>query len=216
MWPAVSLSARSEVVVDSVVLHYFLLVDATDLLLRLLGSPLQVPRIVYDPEEAPETPPAAMSEMTRAIDYHDRRTNDPTRPPDARAAIKQSFDRLRVIHVMYERRDLRVVDMTSTELALYAKLTNPERMDEVGLRFPLGAGEAACIALAIHRGWALATDDNDALTALQALSPNHRYERIRKLLITAVELSYITREEANDIHTAMRAVGFRDKAKPFP
>ena len=38
-------------IVDTVVLLYFLLVERFDLLVELIGDPIQVPFSVYDPEE---------------------------------------------------------------------------------------------------------------------------------------------------------------------
>ncbi|GIV01107.1 MAG: hypothetical protein KatS3mg014_2722 [Actinomycetota bacterium] len=38
-------------ILDTVVLRYFLLVGRRDLLLALLGNPVQVPRVVFDPDE---------------------------------------------------------------------------------------------------------------------------------------------------------------------
>ena len=52
-------------VVDTVVLRYFLLVDRWDLLTAVLGAPIVVPRIVYDPQEG-SVGETAMSEITRS------------------------------------------------------------------------------------------------------------------------------------------------------
>lgn len=98
------------------------------------------------------------------------------------------------------RGELEVVDLGDDELELFAALTSAESARELGLKLPLGAGEAACVAVAVTRGWTLATDDQDALRALGALSPGHPYERIRRLLQRAAVAGLVTEVEANALH----------------
>ncbi|WP_123788449.1 hypothetical protein [Phytoactinopolyspora halophila] len=62
------------------------------------------------------------------------------------------------------------------------------------------AGEAACVAIGVHRGHTVATDDGDALSVLEHLSPGHQYERIRKLLIWMADEGVISQHEANGVH----------------
>ncbi len=45
------MSPDAHAIVDTVVLRYFLIVGRTELLLDLLGSPIAVSRIVFDPGE---------------------------------------------------------------------------------------------------------------------------------------------------------------------
>ena len=59
-----------------------------------------------------------------------------------------------------------------------ARLTSPGPCGDLGLRFPLDPGEAACLAIAVRRDLVLVTDDADALQALEHASPDHPYERI--------------------------------------
>lgn len=211
----VSSNPLADAVVDSVIVHYFLLTDHGDLLCDLLGSPLRVPRTVYDPDETPGTPPAAMSEMRRAIEYHDRHAAQRSRPPAERTQFAALGTKLREVDRIHAAGQLQIVDMTAAERSLFGQLTSPEHSGRFGLAFPLGAGEAACVAIAHTRGWVLATDDADALRALEAVSPGHPYERIRKLLIRAATADLITREDANQIHSAMTGLGFWDKKQPF-
>jgi len=211
----VSSKPPASAVVDSVILHYFLLVKQDRLLLRLLGSPLFVPRVIYDPDEGSGIKPFAMSEMTRAIDYYGRQTTDESIAVEDRESAALNADRLRLVHELHGSGTLVVVDMDDAEWGLAAALMNPRRAGEFGLRFPLHTGEAACVAIAVTRGWVMATDDTDALTALRHLSPRHPYERIRKLLIRAGRTGLITKNAANEIHAAMRAHGFWDRQTPF-
>lgn len=57
--------------------------------------------------------------------------------------------------------------MSDGELALVGRLTSPSGCKQFGLRFPLDPGEASCPAIAVSRGLVLATDDADALRALE-------------------------------------------------
>jgi hypothetical protein len=205
----------AEAVVDTVVLRYFCFVGRQDLLLALLGSPLAVPRAVFDPDDG-DVPEDAMSEVTRSILVQRRTANDPVRLPEARAQAARNAERLAAAHEMHGRGQLRVVDLDEGELELFGRLTSTDGARELGLRFPLGVGEAACVALAVARGWVLATDDQDALGALDALDPGHAYERIRRLLTRAASRGLIGRAEANALHAEMRRLGFRDHTAPFP
>jgi predicted nucleic acid-binding protein len=212
----VSSNPRTEAVVDSVILHYFLLVDRHPLLLALLGAPLYVPRIVYDPEEPPGTPPPAMSEMRRAADFQERHAADRSRPATARAAFSRNAARLRMVAKLHDEGLVEVADMTADELGLFGALTSAHRATEFGLQFPLDAGEAACVAIASERRWIIATDDSDALKALHTISARHPYERIRKLLVRAAGSGHLTEDEANAIHDEMVQLGFWDRQRPFP
>jgi hypothetical protein len=58
-------------VVDTVILHYFLLVEQSELLLDLLELPVGVPRIVYDPDDGASAD-AVVSELRRNIRHEER------------------------------------------------------------------------------------------------------------------------------------------------
>lgn len=79
----------------------------------------------------------------------------------------------------------------------------------------LDDGEAACLAVAVERGWTLATDDGDALRVLERLAHDHPYERIRRLLVRAAADGLVTEAEANEIHEEMTRAGFWDRVRPF-
>lgn len=209
-------SESPDSVVDTVVLRYFLMVDEVELLLELLGDPIAVPRIVFDPDEPDELKEVGRSEIRRSIEYHRRVGGDAARDPDAQASAARSAHRLASISDLHRSGRVVVMDLTTAELSLLGRLTSRESCGDFGLRFPLDAGEAACLALAVTRNLALATDDGDALIALESSSAGHRYERIRRLLITAGERGLRTKAEANDLHREMRRLGFWDTTEPFP
>ncbi len=200
--------------VDTVVLRHFLFVGRQDLLVVLLGRPLMAPRIVFDPDEG-HVPEGAMSEITRSIRVERGRAEDPGRLRPARELAAVKADRLGAIYEMHVCGDVEIVDLGADELELFARLTSADGARDLGMRFGLDPGEAACVALAVHRGWVLATDDQDALTALEALDPGHAYERVRRLLRRAAEEGLITATQANELHAEMRRLGFRDTGSPF-
>lgn len=214
--PTAASSESPESVADTVVLRYFLLVDEAELLLELLGAPIGTPRIVYDDDEAPNLPNDSRSEITRSISYQQRAAADPARDADARQEATRNATRLQQVAALHDSGQLVILDMSDEELGLVGRLTSPTGCKQFGLRFPLDAGEAACLAIAVARGLALATDDADALRALGHHAPGHGYERIRKLLVRAGNAGLCTPERANEIHREMRRLGFWDRNEPFP
>ncbi len=207
------MSSDDKHIIDTVVLLYFLLVGEEELLCTLVGTPLQVPLAVYDPEDR-DLPLTAgrraelLSEMRQAVGHYEsaaRLTGD-----------DDSLSRVSRIDSLYDESRLVSVPMTPKERLLAAKLESVDALDH-GVRVPLGPGEAACVAISFERDWTIATDDTDALKVLKRLhrGRHFRYERIRKLLIRAVEEGHVTREEANRLHTAMRSHGFWDTGQPF-
>jgi predicted nucleic acid-binding protein len=207
-------SPTLDCIVDTVVLRYFLFVDRADLLVSLLGRPIGVPRTVFDPDEGSGVPEEAMCELRRSIKVQMQRASDPARSDDARADARRNADRLATISALVDDGTITIVDMTTDERILFSRLTRHETAIELGVNTALGMGEAACVAIAIHRTWTLVTDDDDALKVAQALGGKH-HTRIRALLRRAAMEAHITREGANSIHAEMRRLGFWDKGRPF-
>jgi len=208
-------SALPSCVIDTVVLLYFLLAGEADLLLDALGRPAGTPRIVYDPDEG-DVPDDARSEITRSISYYRQAATDPARDVTARDQAATNAKRLRGVTELYSTGNLLIMDMATEEHAIFSKATSPHGCGSYGLSFPLGPGEAACLAMAVARDLPLVTDDGDALRALRRISPDHPYQRVRKLLIQAGEQRRITRARTNAIHRDMTALGFWDVRLPFP
>ena len=197
-------------IVDTVVLLYFFLVERFDLLVGLLGDPIQVPLSVYDPGEPRDATAALLrsdllSEMRQSILHYE-------------ASARTTGDDASLVRVARVDGRIRSVAMTDDERNLAASLQSRTNVKRYGIRYPLGPGEAACIAIARTRGWTIATDDTDALTVMKNLdtTPAFRYERIRKLLTRAANEGAVSKAEANDIHHEMRIHGFWDAGAPFP
>lgn len=205
-----------QAVVDTVILRYFYVVDRADLLYELLGEPIVVPRVVFDPDEEANAPERSLSEISRSIYVQRIRSGDRRRDRDERSVAEDHATKLEQVAAHHAGGRIAVVDLTDAETALFAKLASRGDPLEVGLPFALDAGEAACVALAVERKLVLATDDSDGLTAFRSLRPKGKYERIRKLLKRAGESGLVDRSEANEIHRAMRDAGFWDKGEPFP
>lgn len=211
-------------VIDTVVLHYFLVADRAELLLELLDPPVGVPRIVFDPEDD-DGRDIGVSELRRNIRYEQRLANEAVpgdgddlarELEDARASAATKVQRLGQVEHLVAAGRLQVLDLTEAEQELSAQLASREPDPALGLLIALDDGEAACVAIAIERGWTLATDDTDALRVLDRLAPDHPYERIRRLLIRGASDGLIPEAEANGIHEAMTRAGFWDWTRPFP
>jgi len=200
-------------VVDTVVLRYFLLVDQFELLVQVLGQPLMVSRVVYDPEDAGDE--RAMSEMVRSIHVQSQRSIDKGRREEERKRADMFATRLAAIHGHAADGTIALIDMSDSERELFSRLSSDQHVAEFGLTFPLDEGEAATLAIAIERGWIFVSDDTDALTAMRHIRRRHPYQRIRKILIAAADEGAVTRDEANAIHSKMRDVGFWDMTSPF-
>lgn len=200
-------------VVDTVVLRYFLLVDQFDLLLQVLGAPIMAPRVVYDPDDRSNE--VSHSEIARSIQHQEDRAADPNVSQAERERAMQFASRLSSIHDHLLSDRITPVEMDIQERFLYSRLCSDKSSSEYGAAFPLNDGEAACLAIAVERGWMLVTDDNDALRALQILRKGHPYRRIRRILIDAAEAGLIDSTEANRIHAEMKRCGFWDTTPPF-
>lgn len=209
------MSSNFATVVDTVVLMYFLLAEQEALLFRLLGEPIALPLSVYDPSDVEGSGgsprPDMLSEMRQVERHYEvAQRTDP--------AAADHLARVSKVQSLVDSGHIVLVALTETELRLAARLQDPATIAEFGLKAPLGPGEAACVAITWERGCVIATDDTDALRALEHLHGDRdfSFERIRKLLIRAAESGMVTRGDANFIHTKMRQFGFWDKGQPFP
>jgi len=197
------------VVADTVVVNYFLAVGEIRLLAQLCGGRIYTPRSVFDPDEPDDAPEEALSELRRGLHLHRRRTSEASAEPGAtrsRLALPH-FERLPQL----TRGPIRIVDLTSPELVEFSRLRDPQTAAGYGLLGPLGAGEAAVLAIAGERGWTIATDDQDAIRVAKQLMPKVKPLRIRSLLRKGADMGVIPLDRAREIHDAMKAAGFWDK-----
>lgn len=186
------------------------------MLFELLGTPISVPDAVYAPDEEHVVNEHLVSEIERSIRWHRMAAGDRRRPDDKRGQAAGLAERLLEVREHVDRDRIVVEHLSAAEVMLFARLTSFEHVEEFGTVAPLGAGEAACIAMAHERSMTLVTDDNDALKAFDAVKPGGAYERIRKLLIRAVTEGLIDESEANLIFNKMVVLGFYGDRVPFP
>jgi hypothetical protein len=171
-------------IVDATVLRCFALADRTHRLSAALASPAAVCRAVWDPDEQPGLCDRGRSELTRSIAVQQRRSHDDRRTAQERAAAQQLSQQFAGIRDLYDTGGLLVVDLDSTEEQLYAELVTRQRTSAFRLAFPLAPSAAASVAVAATRAWRLASDDEDAHTALRSCAGNCPVVTSHKLLAT--------------------------------
>ncbi len=202
-------------VVDTVVLLYFLFADRADLLFELLGRPIYVPRVVFDPAEG-DVPDAMRSEITKSIAFQTKRSIDQGRTEQERDVALRNKTRLATAHGHVAQGNIEIIDLSEDEQLVFADLMNPQSDREGGRVLALGRGEAACVAIAVTRDMVVATDDSDGVKALKQLKSKRTPERIRRLLMRAGKEGLCDEVTANAIHAEMMQLGFWDKTPPFP
>lgn len=200
-------------IADTVIIRNFLLVNRMDVLLELAGGNVCVPSEVLHPDDfraAAPAPLGPLSELGRGLWLYRERASDPHLKETDQALLTARLARFESLPDLLQRAAIRVVELADSELMLFARLRDREFLTTLGLR-RLGAGEAACLAVATSRGWVLATDDGDALRALASLAPGHPYRRTRQVLELAVSEGLLSCGEARSIHHSMvREHGFWD------
>lgn len=185
-------------VCDTTPVRYFAITGQFDLLARVLGGTVQVPRQVLDPAENADGVEALLSELGRSERYWAKRSRD----PDA----MDCYSRLRALRA---RSDIRVVDLDPEEELAFAEMIGPSFLRSFGRLGRLGAGEAAVIALVEARGWAAIMDDGAARDVLQHRSPGAIVSTTRDVLRRAVGEELVDSAEATLIYADMLAKGYR-------
>jgi len=199
-------------ILDTSVLLYFLLVKQVGLLAELIGSPLQVPLAVYDPDDRAHSGsqrPELLSEMRQAIRHYGNRE-----PSERNSELLRQVS---LVDALFDAGTLTTVAMDGKERVLAARLQDKDH-HKFGLKVPLGPGEAACVAISLKRDWCIVTDDSDAIRAMKQLQGDRAfsYDRIRRLLMRAATEGRVSQQQANEIHTDMTDLGFWDSVLPFP
>lgn len=97
-----------------------------------------------------------------------------------------------ILREAIERGMIQRAFLESQEFALY-----------INLRERLGSGEAACVAIAIRRGYAVATDDRTARKLCRACNPPVDTFRTEDFLQQAIATGQCARDEAERIWKGM-------------
>ena len=198
------------IVADTVVVNYFVAVGEFELLRQLLGGRVHVPRAVFDPDEPEDIAEEAASELRRGLRLHQRRANDRGVGKELRERSARALPHFKRLAEHASRGEIVALELSPAEMRFYAKLRDKQFVAKHGRIAGLGHGEAAALAIALERDYSLATDDQDAITVAQALSPNMGIQRIRGLLIRADDEGLIDKKQAQSIHTAIVRAGFWD------
>jgi predicted nucleic acid-binding protein len=191
-------SQHEPLVCDTTPIRYFVLVGQFDILVRVLGGNVCVPRQVMDPDEDPDGIESLVSEIARSERYWAKRSVDPE--------ATQNWDRLRKLRA---RDDIRVVDLEDDELGAFSEMVSPGYAKSIGLAGPLGPGEAAVIAIAESRAWTAAMDDALAREVLLRRSPGTGIVTTRDLLRRAVAQGALESPGAQLVYDDMLAKGYR-------
>ena len=180
-------------------MRYFAFVNRADLLAATCGGRIRIPRIVLDPDEDPDSRPAALlSEIGQSERYWAARSRE--------ADALENWSRLRALRT---RTDIETVDLDDEELHIFAEVSSQRFAREAGLAAPLGAGEAAVIAIAENRGWRAVVDDAAAREALALRAPAVYVTTTRELLRRAALDGLVSSSDAENIYAEMRGKGYR-------
>lgn len=175
------------------------MVGQFDLLIGALGGALRTPRQVFDPEDDLDRPGPLVSEIGNSERYFRRRSAGDVE-------VTQKWNNLRSIRV---REDIEVLDLTDEEEGAYTELTSLAFTRVQGLAAPLGRGEAAVMAIAENREYAVVMDDGPARRVLNERSPGHEVMTTRQVLRLAVAKELIDSASAQLVYIDMLAEGFR-------
>jgi predicted nucleic acid-binding protein len=186
-------------VCDTTALRYFTIVEQFDLLACALGGRVSTPRQVFDDEDDVDTPGTLVSELGASERYHRRRSILGTEATD-------KWSRLRALR---QRDDIEILDLTEDEEATYVELRSADLARSYGLAGTLGPGEAAVIAIADHRRWRAAIDEQAGRSILNDRSPGHPVVTTRDLVRIAATEGFISSPEAEIVYTDMLAEGYR-------
>lgn len=200
-----------DVVVDTVVVNYFLSVGAFDVLAQLLGGAVYVPRSVFDPDEPEDVVDNAVSELGAGLRLHRRRTADEKIPAVLRERSERALPHFETLPSLATSGRLVALELSEDELRLFAKLRNVDYVRQFARVAGLGRGEAAALAIAHTRGYGLATDDQDVIAVANGIDPELPIHRIRELLLRAVRERLVTSSQARALHRAMIDAGFWDR-----
>ena len=208
-----SVSQFEQVVVDTVVVNYFLALGRIALLAAVVGGCVLVPRAVYDPDETDRADVTVVSELERGLRRHRQRAVDPELAPKQREYSSEALPHFERLQQHVGEGLIVPLSLDPSELQLYGMFRDAVWAREHGLLAELGSGEAAALAVAENRGMRLATDDQDCIRLAQARRPDSIILRIRSVLHLAVDAGLVGFDEARSIHLSMRARGFWDRGQ---
>lgn len=210
------------IVVDSSILIPWSLVGKTELLVSI--GDMSTTDFVYDFNEMSQLSPTTITKLWGASDvakdvlHYRYRGSDPRLRDDRRRAAQMAADNLERIadHLIDNKlKIISIQEQDRQETDLYARLSSQRKAEALGLVRSLGYSAASCVAVACKRGMVLASDDRDAVRALQVLSPDHLSVSTQDLLRMASQAGHISKQQANDIHLNIAFRGICDPNPPY-
>jgi predicted nucleic acid-binding protein len=175
---------------DTTPVRHFALIGQFDLLVELVVGVVRVPRTVLDPEEDPDGIETLLSEIGQSARYWARRSN-----------AEDAMEKWGRLNALRGTDDLEVVDLEGEqELQLFAELQTAAYARSLGLAAPLGAGEAAVISLANHRGLPAVIDDAGGRAAFADRIPGGSVLTSRDVLRAAAARGDLTSAEAELVY----------------
>ncbi|MDW8339541.1 MAG: hypothetical protein RMM28_10425 [Thermoleophilia bacterium] len=166
---------------------------------------------MFDPDEPESVADSAASELRAGWRLHRRRAGDERVPAVLRARSERALPHFEGVPALVAEGRLVALDLSDDELRTFAQLRRVDYVRQFARVAALGRGEAAALAIALSRGYALATDDQDAIHVARALAPQLTIRRIRALLLEAVARRLVSSPEAESMHRAMIEAGFWDR-----
>jgi hypothetical protein len=206
-------SRFDDVVVDTVVVNYFLAVGRFSLLATILGGHVNVPRAIYDPDDAERVDESSISELEQGLRRHRRRAGDMELAQRQRERSREALPHFERLPEHVGAGSLVPLSLEPAEIQLFAMFRDPSWARTQGRLVELGFGEAAVLAIAESRGLRIATDDGDCIEIARERRPAFAIMRIRGLLTLAVEAGLVGLDEARSIHLAMISAGFWDTGR---
>jgi hypothetical protein len=164
-----------------------------DLLVTLLGGTVHVPRAIFDPDEDPAGIATLLSEFAKAERYWGAST------------AQEGPEKASRLRALRQRTDIDVIDLDPDELELFSELQEGPYARMLGFALPLGAGEAAVVAVAAGRGWDAVMDDAAGRAAFSDRVRNGRVMTCRELLRSGVASSVLESPEAELVYMDLLA-----------
>lgn len=208
------------IVVDASILIPWSLANKAELLVSV--GDIYTTDFVYDFNEMSQLSPTKITKSWGASDiaketiHHRYRGSDPRMRDDRRRAAQMAADRLERIADLLIGNKLKIVTIQEhQETALYARLSSQRQAEDLGLTRSISHSAASCVAVAYERDMVLASDDRDAVRAMQVLSPDHLSVSTQDLLRMASQAGHISKQQANDIHLDIAFRGICDPTPPY-
>jgi len=200
-----SASPPDLIICNTTPVRHYALVGQFDLLVSTMGGRVLVPRQVLDLDDDPDglSPTSLLSEIGRSERYWAARSGD-----------QEGMERWNRLRALRPRTDIEVVDLEDAEVGIFAEVSSGGFARSLGLAAPLGAGEAAVIAIAETRRWDAALDDFAARTVLRHRNPGIQIRTSRDLLRQAVVArSLLDSAEAQSVYGDMLVEGYKGPAR---